>query len=78
MKTELTLDSTVSRAAEQLARQMGVTLDEFFANAITAYVTAHEKNLVTETLNRVYANESSTLDPNLAKMQSKSVRSGEW
>ena len=78
MKTELSLPATVTRAAEQLARQMGMTLDEFFATAVTAYVVAREKNLITESLNRVYPDESSVLDPVIAKLQASSIRSEEW
>ena len=36
-------------------------------------IVAHEKNLVTESLNQVYADESSALDPTIAKMQAASV-----
>jgi hypothetical protein len=73
MKTELSISTTVSRAAKQLARQMGMTLDEFFATAVTAYVVAHQKKLITESLNQVYARESSALDPVVVKLQAASV-----
>jgi len=73
MKTELFISDTVTRAAENLARQMGMSLDEFFAAAVTAYVIAHQKNLVTESLNQVYADESSALDPVVAKLQMASI-----
>ena len=78
MKTNLSISATISRAAEQLARQMGVTLDEFFATAVTAYVVAHQKNLVTEAMNQVYADEPSALDPVIVKLQASSIRSEEW
>ncbi len=78
MKTELSISTTVSRAAEQLARQMGMTLDEFFATAVTAYVVARQKKLITESLNQIYASESSALDPTIAKLQASSLGSEKW
>lgn len=78
MKTELAVSRTVSRAAKQLARQMGMTLEEFFATAITAYVVAHQKQLVTEALNQIYARESSALDPTIAQLQRLTLGDEEW
>lgn len=78
MKTELTISTTVSRAAKQLARQMGMPLNEFFAAAVTAYVVAHQKKLVTESLNQIYADESSALDPVIAKLQASSIGDERW
>jgi hypothetical protein len=78
MKTELTISTTVSRAAKQLARQMGMTLDEFFATAVTAYVVAHQKKLITESLNQIFTDESSSLDPVVAKLQAMSLGDAPW
>lgn len=78
MKTELAVPTAISRAAKQLARQMGMTLEEFFTVAITTYVVAHQKKLITDSLNQIYARESSALDPVIAKLQRLTLGDEEW
>lgn len=77
-KTNILIPESISQAAEQLARQMGIPLDEFLATVVTDYVIAHQKKSVTESLNQVYETESSTIDPVIAKMQNKTFRSETW
>ena len=69
MSTDFAIPRPISEAAEQLAQKLGISLSELYTVALTAYVTTHQKNEVTETLNRVYETESSTLEPGLVKLQ---------
>ena len=78
MKTDILIPEPISRAAEQLARQLGISLDEFYTAAVTAYVMAYQKETVTDALNRIYDTEPSGLDPVIAKMQSASLRGESW
>ncbi|MCJ7433524.1 MAG: hypothetical protein MUO77_08560, partial [Anaerolineales bacterium] len=68
----------VFHAAENLARKMGVSLSELYTAALNAYVAEHQKENITETLDRVYAAEPSTLEPELVKMQVLSLDSEQW
>ncbi|MDE3089254.1 MAG: hypothetical protein KGJ80_07700 [Chloroflexota bacterium] len=77
-QTRILIPEPISKAAEQLARQMGITLDEFYTAVVTEYVIAHEKQSVTESLNRIYATEPSSIDPVIARMQNKTLRSDPW
>ena len=55
-----------------------ISLSELYTAAITAYVTEHQKEDVTETLNRVLENESSSVEPEMVKMLVLSIGNEEW
>jgi metal-responsive CopG/Arc/MetJ family transcriptional regulator len=78
MKTDISIPIPVFEAAENLAKEMGVSLSEFYTVAIHAYITEHQKENITEALNQVYANEESALEPQFIKMQVISLESKEW
>jgi len=63
MKTDITIPNPVFRAAEQLAKRLGISLADLYTAALTAYVIEHQPGDVTDALNRVYAGEASTLEP---------------
>ena len=73
MKSDISIPNVVFRAAENLAKKMGVSLSELYTAALNAYVAEHQKD-ITETLNQVYAEEPSTLEPELVKMQVVSLK----
>ncbi len=77
-KTNILVPEPISEAAMELARQMGIPLEEFYTTAVTEYVIAHQKKTVTEALDRVYETESSTLDLTITQMQNKTLRSETW
>lgn len=78
MKTDVTIPGPVLEAAEQAAEELGMSLSEFCAAALSAYVTTYQRNEVTAILNQVYENESSTIDPMLVKMQMASLNKEDW
>jgi len=78
MKTDISIPNPVFHAAEDLARKMGVSLSELYTAALNAYVTEHQKENITDALNQVYANEDSTLEPELLKMQVVSLDGEQW
>ena len=77
MKSDISIPNVVFHAAENLAKKMGVSLSELYTAALNAYVAEHQKD-ITETLNRVYAEEPSTLEPELVKMQVVSLEGEQW
>lgn len=78
MKSDISIPNPVFHAAENLARKMGVSLSELYTAALNAYVAEHQKENITETLDRIYATEPSTLEPELVKMQVLSLESEQW
>jgi metal-responsive CopG/Arc/MetJ family transcriptional regulator len=78
MKSDISIPNPVFHAAEELAKKMGVSLSELYTAALNAYVTEHQKGNITETLDQVYADESSNLEPKLVQMQIVSLEGEEW
>ncbi len=77
MKTAISIPDPLFRSAENLARRLGVSRSELYANAVLEYVSRHQKSEITRRLNEI-ATESSDLDPLIAKMQSASLPKDRW
>jgi len=78
MKSDISIPNPVFHAAETLAKKMGVSLSELYTAALNAYVAEHQKENITEILDQVYAEEPSTLEPELVEMQVVSLEGEEW
>jgi hypothetical protein len=78
MTTEIFIPHPLTNAAERLARRLGISLDELYAAALTAYVTEHQKGEVTEMLNQLYENEVSAMEPALIHLQVNALGGETW
>lgn len=78
MKTDISIPNPVFRAAENLAKKMGISLSDLYTAALTSYVIEHEKENITDALDRVYAHESSAMEPELVKMQVAALEGEQW
>lgn len=78
MKTAISLPDSVFQEAESLARKLGVSRSELYAKALTYYLKKHDKSHITEKLNEIYAEEDSSVDPVMAKIQSLSIPREDW
>jgi metal-responsive CopG/Arc/MetJ family transcriptional regulator len=78
MKTAISIPNPIFEAAEQLAKELGMSRSELYTKAVAAYVAAYSSDDVTEQLNRVYAEEVSTLDPVLVQIQVASLDGEDW
>lgn len=78
MITTIQIPSPVYTSAERLAQQLDVSLSELYTVALSAYINAHQQSSVTEALNRVYATESSDLEPALVALQAASIGDEPW
>lgn len=78
MKTAISIPNPIFEAAEQLAKELGMSRSELYTTAIAAFVEAHQSEDVTEKLNQLYAEEESTLDPVLGKMQATVLDGEDW
>ncbi len=78
MKSDISIPNPVFHAAQNLAKKMGVSLSELYTAAFNAYVSEHETENITDVLDRVYADEPSTLEPELVKMQVVSLDGEQW
>jgi metal-responsive CopG/Arc/MetJ family transcriptional regulator len=78
MKTVISLRDLVFEEAEALASQLGRSRSELYTKALQAYLRRHNRERILSKLNQVYSEESSELDPILAKMQFMSLPHEDW
>jgi metal-responsive CopG/Arc/MetJ family transcriptional regulator len=78
MKTAISLPDSVFDEAEALAKQLGVSRSELYTKALKAYLRKYNRNQILAKLNQVYSEESSELDPVVAKMQFMSLPREDW
>ncbi|MEH1770826.1 CopG family ribbon-helix-helix protein [Nostoc sp.] len=78
MKTAISLPDSIFEEAEALARELGVSRSELYTKALKAYLRKHNRNQMLNQLNIVYSEESSELDPVLAKLQFMSLSREDW
>ncbi len=78
MKTAISIPNAIFEAAEQLAKELGMSRSELYTTAITTYVEAHRSEDVTEKLNQIYAAETATIGPALLQMQASSLDGEDW
>ena len=73
MKTAISIPDPLFQAAERTAKRLGISRSELYATALAEYLRDNRHGNITERLNALYAEESSTLDPMLAQIQSLSL-----
>jgi len=78
MKTAISIPDKVFRSADSLAKRLGISRSELYATAITEFMSKHQGRHVTARLDAVYAEEDSSLSPNLIQLQAKSLAREEW
>jgi metal-responsive CopG/Arc/MetJ family transcriptional regulator len=78
MKTAISLPDSLFQAADQFAKQRGVSRSELYATAIEEYLQAHRDEAITQALNRVYGEDDSSLDPALAALQAAALPRDDW
>jgi len=78
MKTAISIPDPIFEAAEDLAKRMGISRSELYAKAVDSFVQTRRGEEITAALNRLYAEESSELDPVLAKLQFAALRREDW
>ena len=77
MKTAISIPDHIFELAEELARKLEISRSELFARAIEEYVKDRMDHSITERLNEIYSTEDSSIDVNMAKMQSASISGDE-
>jgi len=74
MRAAVSIPDSVFKAAEKLARRLGVSHSRLYRFALERFVQDHDDDAITAKLDEVYATERSTLDPVLQSIQSRSVK----
>lgn len=69
MKTNISIPNLVYRAAEKLAKELGISLSELYTAALTAYVAEHKKRGIADIPDVVYATQSPAPESDLVEME---------
>jgi metal-responsive CopG/Arc/MetJ family transcriptional regulator len=78
MKTAISLPDAVFEEAESIAQQLGLSRSELYTKALQTYLKKYNRDQRLLRLNEVYAQESSQLDPVVARMQFVSLPHEAW
>ena len=78
MKTAISVPDDVFRTAEHFARERKLSRSALSTRAVEEFLAHHRQEGVTERLDRVYANENSSLDPVFRQLQFASLPKGQW
>jgi predicted transcriptional regulator len=78
MKTAISIPDRVFHLAEQLAARLRVSRSALYSRALAAMVDKHQDDLITARLNEIYGpgREDSSLDPELALLQHRTLARG--
>jgi metal-responsive CopG/Arc/MetJ family transcriptional regulator len=78
MKTAISIPEELFESAEQFARGRGMSRSELYATALRQYLEGHRGEMITERLDEIYCVEPGGLDPDIARLQSRSLREDDW
>ena len=77
-KVDVAIPAALFESSQQLAQKLDMPLEDLYAAALKAYIEAHPIDSITERLDRVYAVESSELDPALVQLQNSLLAEETW
>jgi metal-responsive CopG/Arc/MetJ family transcriptional regulator len=78
MKIAISVPDEIFQAGEHLAKQLGLSRSQLYADALSAYLSERGAAAVTAKLNAVYAQESSKLDTAFARFQLSRLADEAW
>lgn len=78
MKTAVSMPDSIFKAAEELAKRLGMSRSALFTQAVSEFIKKHKNERITAALDEIYEGESSTLDHAFQEMQSASRTDEEW
>ena len=78
MEIAITIPNAVLPRAQELARQLGISLNELSTRALESFLETHGESEITRRLNEVYAHEDSAPDPVLTQLQFATLEQEDW
>ncbi len=78
MKTAISIPDSIFQAAEGFAHRLGISRSELYSKAVAEYMDSHKNQNVTQSLNKIYDIDDSSLDEELNIMQMRSIQKEEW
>ncbi|WOT12346.1 ribbon-helix-helix domain-containing protein [Leptospira interrogans] len=74
MKTAISIPDELFKAAEKIAKKLGIPRSQLFAKALEEFIQSHSKESVTEKLNKIYSNKSKETRNNITDLSVESLR----
>ena len=80
MKTAISIPDKLFKAAEYLAKRLGVSRSELYQLAVAKLLAEYKDDATTEALNKIYDDDPSLseLDPVLNQLQLASLDKDDW
>jgi metal-responsive CopG/Arc/MetJ family transcriptional regulator len=78
MKIAISVPDDVFEAGENLAKQLGLSRSQLYADALSAYLSERGAAAVTAKLNGVYGTEAAKLNPGFVTAQLKRLANEAW
>jgi predicted transcriptional regulator len=78
METAVSIPSDIYQQAEELAKQLGLSSNQLFAQALEQWIKAQREAEINRRWEEVYSQEDSSLDPVLMQMQLTALEPEEW
>ncbi len=82
MKTAISIPDPLFQSADSLAERLGLSRSELYVMAIKQYLAEHQRDNVTEALNKVYGKIDSKLGKEISALQmatlKRSLQDDEW
>ena len=78
MKTAISLPNEIYESAEKLAKRLGKSRSELYAQALNDYLSRNSDQLVRESLDTIYSDVDSHLNSSLEAIQMKTVSKEQW
>lgn len=78
MKTAISVPDAIFEAADDLAKQLGMSRSQLYTTAVTRFLEANLDKHVTQLLNEVYETSEEAVDPVLMKMQIHILPDEDW
>ena len=78
MKTAISIPDNIFRSADAFAKRHGISRSELYATAVAEFLSRRRSKQVTAQLDSVYEDSDSTLDSDIANIQSRSIQHENW
>lgn len=78
VKTAISISDELFESAERFAGRLGMSRSELYSTALRHYLQEHRGEGVTERLDEIHGAEQEGLEPDLQRLQRRSLPKDEW
>ena len=78
MKVALSIPDELFETAETLSKRLGVSRSRLYSTALAEFLSKHRGRKVTERLNTVYGAEERRIQPDVRRLQRRSLERDTW